>query len=94
MKQDQLASHSPNLKAHNNNEKREPMEQHTSVAHPGIKIATAWGALMVTSWADVAAALAAIYSALLICEWLWKRLIRPFCERRGWVKRKLRRATD
>jgi hypothetical protein len=30
----------------------------------------------IQSWGDLAAMLAAIYSLLLICEWLWKRLRR------------------
>jgi hypothetical protein len=70
------------------------MEQHTSVTHPVVKIATAWGALAITSWADLAAALAAVYSALLIGEWFWKKFIRPFCERQGWLARAARRKED
>ena len=51
------------------------------------------------SWSDVAAVLAALYSVLLIVEWVWKRVARPYAERRGWVKPKprrnlLTRATD
>lgn len=50
------------------------MEQHT-VAHPVAKIITAWAAALgIASWSDVAAALAALYSLILICEWLWKKL--------------------
>ena len=30
----------------------------------------------VNSWGDVAAMLAALYSFLLICEWIWKRIKR------------------
>lgn len=50
-----------------------------------MKAATAWGAtgvsiwlerIGVTSWGDVAAMLAALYSLLLIIEWLWKKLKR------------------
>ena len=58
------------------------------------KIGTAWAAVGITSWAEAASALAALYTLLLIAEWLWKRLGRPFCERRGWVKRKARRKAD
>ena len=51
------------------------MEQHTSVAHPVLKIITAWAAALgIGSWSDLAAALAALYSLILICEWLWKKL--------------------
>ena len=70
-------------------------EPATSVASPGIKMATAWvAALGIGSWSDVAAILAALYSLMLISEWLWKKLIRPFCERRGWVQRLKRRKDD
>ncbi len=69
-------------------------EQHTSVTSPGIKIATAWAAVGITSWAELASALAALYTMLLITEWLWKRLGRPFCENRGWLKRAKRRRDD
>ena len=30
-----------------------------------------------TSWADFAAFMAAMYSLLLVCEFVWKKLIRP-----------------
>lgn len=69
-------------------------EPGTSVASPGVKIATAWAAVGVTSWAEFASALAALYTLLLIGEWLWKKLIRPFCERRGLVQRLHRRKDD
>jgi hypothetical protein len=47
------------------------------VAAPVLKAATAWAAVGITSWADAASFLAAIYTAVLLAEWLWKRLIRP-----------------
>ena len=64
------------------------------VTHPAIKVASAWALVGVTSWADFAAMLAALYSLLLIGEWFWKRCLRPFAERRGWIARRLRRAAD
>lgn len=69
-------------------------EQATTVALPGAKIASAWLAVGITSWSDAAAALAALYTVLLILEWVWKKLARPFAERRGWVRRKSRRRDD
>lgn len=58
------------------------------------KIGTAWAAVGITSWADAASALAFIYTLLLLVEWVWKRLARPFMERRGWLRRPLRRKED
>lgn len=69
-------------------------QQHSAVAAPVIKVVSAWAAVGFTSWTDVAAFLAAVYSLLLIAEWLWKKLGRPFCELHGWLKRKQRRAGD
>ena len=69
-------------------------EQHSTVASPGFKLLTVWAAVGYTSWADVAAFLAAIYSLLLIGEWLWKKIGRPFCERHGWIAARLRRKGD
>lgn len=49
------------------------------------KMGSAWAAVGITSWADAAALLAAIYSALLIAEFAWKKAIRPAMEARGWI---------
>lgn len=57
-----------------------------SVAAPVFKIATAWAAVGITSWADFASVLACIYTALLIFEWCWKKIGRPTLERHGWIK--------
>jgi hypothetical protein len=65
-----------------------------AITHPVLKLVTAWLAISITSWADVASILAALYTLLLIGEWLWKRLVRPRLEGRGLVKRKRRRLTD
>lgn len=70
-------------------------EQSTSVASPGVKLATAWlAALGISSWSDAAAFIAFIYTLCLLGEWLWKRVGRSFCEKRGWVKRAQRRKDD
>lgn len=68
--------------------------QTDTIAQPALKIATAWAAVGITSWADFASALAAAYTFLLIFEWLWKKIGRPFCENRGWLDRKARRKGD
>jgi hypothetical protein len=52
----------------------------------GAKLGSVWAAVGVTSWADVAAVLAAVYSALLIAEFLWKKAIKPFLQWRGYIK--------
>lgn len=70
------------------------MNNESTVALPGVKIASAWAAVGITSWSDAAAALAAAYSAVLLLEWVWKKLGRPFAERRGWIRRKARRHGD
>jgi hypothetical protein len=45
-------------------------------------------ALLALPWATIAQVAAAMYSLLLISEWFWKKLWRPFAERRGWLKPK------
>ena len=37
-------------------------------------------------WATIAQMAAAFYTLLLVSEWFWKKLWRPLCERRGWLK--------
>lgn len=69
-------------------------QQNTSVDHAALKIGTAWVATAFTSWADVAAFLAAGYTFCLWCEWIWKRFGRSFAEGRGWIKRIKRRKDD
>lgn len=69
-------------------------EPQQTVAAPGVKIASAWAAVAITSWADFAAMLAAFYTMLLIGEWCWKKFLRPFAEMRGWISRAKRRHDD
>lgn len=68
----------------------------TDIQHQATKAGTAWAAAGLTSWADWASFLAFLYSAILIFEWFWKRFLRDFAERRGWVKKReyKRRASD
>ena len=37
-------------------------------------------------WSTIASIAATLYTTLLIAEWAWKKVWRPFCVRRGWVK--------
>ena len=64
------------------------------IASPALKIGTVWIAVGITSWADFAAAAAALYTLILIGEWLWKKLIRPVCYSHRWIKRPERRHAD
>ena len=70
------------------------MSNGTSVELPAVKVASAWAAVGITSWADAAAAMAFVYSVALFGEWLWKKILRPLCERRGWLQRRKRRMED
>lgn len=36
-------------------------------------------------WTDIGKVCAATYSMLILAEWLWKRAVRPFAIRRGWI---------
>lgn len=51
-------------------------DQH-EIAAPVVKVVSAWTAVGVASWTDlasfVASLFAAIYSAILIGEWAWKK---------------------
>lgn len=50
---------------------------HTSVSMPMIKIVSAWlAAVGLQSWGDFASFLAALYTALLIAEWVRNRYFR------------------
>lgn len=80
-------------------------EQTTSVAMPAAKLVTVWGGVLaswgINSWSDVSAiltavsaAIAALYSLCLLFEWLWRKIVRPFCEYHGWVRRVRRRRED
>ena len=63
------------------------MNQHNeTIAAPVAKAATAWAVVGITSWAEFASFLAAVYSAILISEWCWKRFLRAALVKRGWIK--------
>lgn len=50
------------------------MNDGTSVAAPVAKAVSAWALVGITSWSDFAAMLAALYTLLLIGEWIYKKL--------------------
>ena len=70
------------------------MSDAVSVAAPEVKIVSVWSAVAITSWTDFASMIAAIYTAALFGEWLWKKFFRPMGESRGWLKRSKRRRDD
>ena len=66
-----------------------------ATASAATKVAAVWTGVGIGqtawSWADLAAILAAIYSAILIGEWVWRRLARPAFERSGFLKPRKRK---
>lgn len=58
------------------------------------KIGSVWAMVGITSWADFAAALAAIYSLLMIFDFCWKKFVRDWFVRFGLVKPLERRKSD
>lgn len=53
---------------------------------PAAKVISLWAVIGITTWTEAAAFAGFVYSLLLIGEWVWKKVGRPFAERRGWVK--------
>lgn len=47
-----------------------------TIAAPILKISTAWAAVGITSWSDAAGFMAALYTAVLLGEWIWKKIRR------------------
>jgi hypothetical protein len=64
------------------------------ITAPVIKVTTAWGLVGITSWADAASALAAVYTTFLLAEWFWKKVLRPYLVSRGWMRHRSRRRSD
>jgi len=66
-------------------------DQAISVAHPVAKVLTAWLAVIgIASWAEAAAFIGFLYTLCLFGEWVWKRIVKPYCARRGWIERRQR----
>lgn len=62
------------------------------VNHPVAKAVSAVAAAGFAglAWSEIAAILAAAYTSILIGEWLWKRLLRPYLIRIGRITPKPR----
>jgi hypothetical protein len=75
------------------------IEDHASnISAPVAKFGSAWLAVGIANWADLAAAMQAlagaaafIYSCILIGEWAWKKGVRDWAVKRGWVKPKAKK---
>jgi hypothetical protein len=66
-------------------------DQAFSVGHPVLKVLTAWLAVVgISSWAEAAAFIGFLYTLCLMGEWVWKRIVKPYCARRGWIERRKR----
>ncbi len=67
------------------------MNDQTQIANPAVKATSAIAAAGFAglTWNEIAAILAALYTLLLICEWVWKRVIKPTALTRGWIKPRL-----
>jgi hypothetical protein len=68
--------------------------QQRDAVESSIGLGTAWAAVGISSWAEAASAGAALYTLLLIGHFLWKRAVRPLLEKFGFMKRRLKRASD
>ncbi len=63
--------------------------ENDGVAQPLAKAASAWALAGISSWTELASALAAIYTLLLIVEWCWK-----IAAARGWIKPRRKHGND
>lgn len=61
------------------------MDDVRQAAIDSTKVGSTWLFAGMTA-SDLAAYLAALYSALLIAEWIWKKAGRPLAVRLGWIK--------
>lgn len=72
----------------------------SAVSFPIAKAASALGSAGIAGMtvnelaALIASVLAAIYSALLIGEWVWKRFLRGWLQDAGWISKRPRRRND
>lgn len=76
------------------NEFRHQLSDPESTIGFAARVGSLWSLVGITSWADLAGFTATIYSLILIGEWLWKRCLRAFFERHGWLKHRMRRSSD
>lgn len=70
-----------------------PQEQHQAI-QDGARVGGILALLGFGSWSELAAFLAALLSFLMICEWVWKKAIRPYLEHTGRLQPRRRRRWD
>ena len=65
------------------------MYEDNQVHHPLLKLLSVFALWLGSlSWGEVASIGASFYTLLLIVDWFWRRLWRPFFIRRGWLRGK------
>lgn len=58
--------------------------ENNEIAAPVLKVASAWAAVGITSWADAASFVAFCYTMILIIEWAYKKIkMRRSSSRKG-----------
>lgn len=61
------------------------MDQNAPISHPVAKIISLWAIIGISSWTEAAGFVGFVYSLILIGEWAWRRIGRPFARRHGWI---------
>ena len=56
----------------------------------GVKVSGIWAFIGVTDWSQTASMLASFLTLLFIIEFIWKKVLRPFAEWKGWLPHKRR----
>ena len=71
------------------------MNQSEQISHPVVKgVSVAAAGIGALSWPDIAAILASIYTLVLMGEWAWKKVLRPYLARCGWIERRVRKEDE
>lgn len=71
------------------------MSDPTEVSHPIIKGLSAVGIWLTSlDWSKPAQAGAFLYTMILVFEWFWKKLWRPFLVQRGWITKDFKYLRD
>jgi hypothetical protein len=74
--------------------KRENMLSNSATKELVLGGGSVWGMLKITSWADLSYALAAVYTAILLCHWTWRHVVFPHTKRGKAEAERRRRERD